>query len=297
MSKETLELSAEEKAIIIAKREEEKANGLLRQKEYERLKNQAKVYAQARLDASVEKNEISVKAYHYFRDQLIAINPNFKLEKREIEFSQVVESLKLEYIDDEGNEIWQDLDGNCIPSHVQKECHETLTAKGYSCHIHYTGELPKGCLYGVKVDYHETGKTYTKKGSYKMQVQGTNFDFNEQRRHYISPKTVVDKILERIKWDFVKIENEKKLNSLKERALALAIEKYPNSEVSLSEKSYVRNSDLTYDVVKVKFANGIYVYLTFGEIENTIKFTLNDVIGLTGKDVDVVIGGLSKIIF
>lgn len=297
MSKETLELSAEEKAIILAKREEEKAKGLVRQKTYEDKKASAKSYAQSKLDTSVAKNQKTVEAYESFFKQLIAVNPNFKLDKHVVEFSEVVESLKLEYIDSEGNEIWQYANGNIIPSYEQKERHETLTAKGYSCHIHYTGELPNGCLYGVNVEYHETGGRYSKKGMYKMQVQGTNFDYNQQKRYYTNPKSVVDKILERIEWDFETIERNNKRLSLKDRALALATETYQNSVVRPSEKSYGRHSSSTYDVIEVKLTNDITVVLTFNEIDDVISFKVDEVRGLTGNDADVVIGGLSKIQF
>jgi Tfp pilus assembly protein PilE len=297
MSKETLELTADEKAIIIAKREEEKAKGLLKQKTYEEKKASAKSYAQSQLNEWSTKNQAEVDAYEYYLEQLKSVNPNFKLVKTPIKNTRVVESLKLEYIDDEGYEIWRDADGNSIPSHIQKERHETLTAKGYSCHIHYTGELPEGCLYGVNVDYHETGSTYSKSGLYKMQLQGTHFDYNEQRRYYTNPKTVVTKILERIKWDFENIERNNTRLSLKDRALALATETYQNSVVRPSEKLYGRHSSSTYDVIEVRLTNDITVVLTFKETDDVISFKVDEVRGLTGKDSDVVIGGLSKISF
>jgi len=294
MSQE-IKLTEDEKAQILAIRKEKKAKGQLRQEAYDKNIISQTEYKQKCIEKKVKENQALVNAYEKYYSQLLLVNPNYKLVTEDIEFSEIVKVQKLEYIDDEGNNIWKDSDGDFLNDSKTKEVITTLTAKGVTSIIKYVGsDVPKGCNYRVQIDVTDNGGRHRTNLVYKMQYKGTNVDYTDGNRKYTVAKTVNERIIQHVEWKKAEIEREIQQNSLKTRALAKAKSQYINSNVILSEY-YIRNSNSTYDMLIVTLSNGIEVELTFSERDNVIKFSIRDIRNKHSISADGLIGALAKI--
>lgn len=295
-----IQLTEEEKAEILAKREEAR-------KEAERLANiKQTVYnenleeaiksAKKDLEDSVKKNLEKVALYERTFKQFQKLSPDYKLVKETFYYEEPVKVLKMEFIDDEGNEIHKDENGEYISSWDRKETVKTLKKKGTRCSIEYTGKQPK--REGYESKYHIEAVIqmrgeydWNKKPFDRVHVKGYGVPSSEERK-YLTPKTAHEKLIYFIEREFAKIERETKAESLKERALADLKETYINSEV---EETHVGRRFNT-DAYKVKLHNGVEITLTAIEDEdNNISYSIHSIDYLYNVTPESVIGALAKI--
>lgn len=293
-----IQLTEEEKQEILAKREEKKAKGQLRQEAYDKNVADQIAYKQGKLDEAVARNKALADAYTNFHAELNAVNPNYKLVTEKVEFSEKVEVQKLEFIDDDGKDIWKDENGELLSSSTTKETIKTLTAKGVSSSIKYVGsEVPEDHSYRVGVDVTDNGGRYRTNLVYKMQYKGTNVDWTDGNRKYTRAKTVNEKIIQHVNWAIAKLEQEDATKVLNRMALAKAKAEYPNSAVQIKEY-YIRRGEYTKYMVQVVLDNGIIVNLYIYKDENAsggVRFEVKEIENKSKVDVNGLIGALAKI--
>jgi hypoxanthine-guanine phosphoribosyltransferase len=133
----------------------------------------------------------------------------------------------------------------------QKYNKETARIK----HGNYTITVDEQFVYGSKWSYRATSK------GYKMYVSGPGIDWKEERRALGRISTVKEKI----KTAMEKIQAEENYKNAQKNSLEKTVDKfkaeYPDAEVT-TEKGYDRgygkrySEGVTYDMVRVKFANG-----------------------------------------
>lgn len=274
-----LELSKDEITLILTKREEDKAKGLLKQKAYQGAVERAFAEEKSILAKTLKENEDLVNAYEDVYNRLSKIAPHFTLNIKPYKVKRNVEVYKY---DEDGNVIYRDKDDNHTRHNVGA-VEETLK----SCSIIFNGETVKDKEYRVKVERRGVGRLGVVKIT-KITLDGSGFEYNETGRSYTKLETVNNKIVERVASDMDRAKREREQRDLEIRAVELATKKYP-FEVRATKNNSRGHSQ---DVIRVVLPNEIEIDLNYREVDGEIEFTVYKVEYLYNVSVDALIGAL-----
>lgn len=293
MSKE-IELTEIEKELIIAKRLEDKANGRLRQNAYDAGVVDATKNAQLRFDRKLNSNKELGENYKKFFKQLSKINPNYELVETKYPIIENISVNKIEYIDEEGNRIWKDENGELIPISKTNENLKPIKGEGINYRINYIGsEVTKGSEFYIKVVSKDVGGRFNTEMVYYMQYHGPNVDWVDSHRNYKLVKTVNTRLLEHVNSEIAETNRKKEAMDLFDLALNKATQKYINSRVEVIN-TYSRIGG-EGKAVKVILANNIEIQLNAYRCEeNGVRFTVKEINNFNEVSVDAFIGALAK---
>lgn len=294
MSKE-ITLTEDEKAEILAKRETERieaeklANA--RQFAYDENVKSARESAKNKIDKFKEKTKDKVALYERCLAKLLKVSPDYKLVKENFTYDEQVQVQKLEFIDEEGKDIWQNAKGDMISSWERQEYLKPLKAKGTRCSIKYIGKVPKGETYSISCEIQMRGSyDFNKTPHDRMKISGDALSYSDGQKLLGNAKTVHEKLTEAVKWQFIYIQRELDKKDLNKLALAKAKESYPNSAVGVVEYNTKQF------MVKVILNNGIEVHLHIHDDEKEgVRFSIKDVTNKSKVTPDALIGALAKI--
>lgn len=185
-------LTSEEIALIEQKREEKRLMELQSANLYAEYKEN-RINAETKRCENVNSDAEELKAiYESNFNELIKVSKDFVLECKKVEQKR---TLDLYDVNEEGYEV---------RSGKPKEVINFMSYH-YNLKIKYVGLVPKGHEYYISMVSQYSKYSGRVKG-YKMQIQGTGIYSWDRRGQMTNPKTVVQKLVDHVEYEFRKIE-------------------------------------------------------------------------------------------